>query len=141
VLRIALLALLAACGNAPEPRAQSFEPGSQIVRGDRVDVELVTAQHEERSLRLLVAITNRARAPLEVGRGGLLLAYQELEFPVDASVPNSITIPSGERVELVLAFATPIAARSILRVRALERSGALLDGVALPIPAPQGNGP
>jgi hypothetical protein len=71
----------------------------------------------------------------------LLLAYQKLELPVNASVPTAITIPSGERVELVLAFDTPIATRSILRLRALERSGEFLDAVALPIPAPHGNGP
>ena len=111
------------------------------MRGDRVDVELLTAQHEERSLSLRVAITNRAKDSLAVRRDGLLLAYQALELPVRASVPASVTIPSGERVVLVLAFDTPIAARSILRVRALERGGEFLDAVALPIPAPQGNGP
>ena len=141
MLRIALLALLSACGNAPESHARSYEPGSHVVRGDRVDVELLTAQHEERSLSLRVAITNRAKDSLAVRRDGLLLAYQALELPVRASVPASVTIPSGERVVLVLAFDTPIAARSILRVRALERGGEFLDAVALPIPAPQGNGP
>jgi hypothetical protein len=147
VLRLVLVLLLAACGKAPDQRTHTFEPGSQRVRGDRVEVELLAAQHEERHLILRIAVTNRAKTPIAIRREGLLLAYQRLEFPVVpdeyTSVPTSIAVPPGERVEVVLPFApgTPVAARSILRVRSMQRDGASLDALSVPIPAPQGNGP
>jgi hypothetical protein len=145
----AALALLFAlqCSTSGRLRERQFEPGEQVVRGDGMQLELVTVEYEERHLTLRVAISNRAKEPVTLGREGLLLAYQKLEFPVAdverIPVPAAIAVPPGETVQLQIPFdtGTPVLDRSVLRLRSIERGGRPLEVLALPIPAPVRVGP
>jgi hypothetical protein len=140
--RAALALLFALACASGRIRQREFEPGEHVVRAEGLQLELVTVNYEERHLTLRVAVTNQARQPVTLGREGLLLAYQKLEFPVAdverMRVPASIAVPPGATVRLVLPFetGTPVLDRCALRLRSITRQGQPLDVIALPVPAP-----
>lgn len=134
-----VLVLATGCGTA-RPRDRQFEPGEQVVRSEGVQLELLTVEYEDRHLTLHVAVTNRSREPVTVGREGVLLAYQKLEFPVAEHerlpVPESIAVPPGQRVDLVLPFDIPLLDDAVLRMRSLQRGDRMLGVVSIAVPAP-----
>ncbi len=138
--RVLLVMVLATgCGTA-RPRDRNFEPGEQVVRSDGVQLELLTVEYDDRHLTVHIAVTNRSRDPVTVGREGVLLAYQKLEFPVAEHerlpVPESIAVPPGQRVDLVLPFDIPLLDDAVLRLRSLHRGDQMLDVVSIGVPAP-----
>ena len=121
-------------------RTRTFEPGEQVAHGESTRLELVEIDYEERHLTLHITVTNRAESALTVQRKGLLLAYQELEFPVAQTprinLPQAILVQPQQTVELLLPFSpgTPIHDRATLQLRWLQRDGRDLEVLALPVP-------
>lgn len=129
-----------ACAAPSQPAAVRFPPGElAVTRGD-VELELHSAEYDEQAVRIALTIRNAASVPLEVERDGILLAYKQLEFPVDAEDPaapsSTVTVPAKGAAKLEVAFTTGSAIRqpAALRLRALRRSDRWLDGVRLAVP-------
>lgn len=108
-----LLALLvAACSTSsgPKPQSATFPPGERVARSGVVTAELAEAHYDLRRVSVTVSLTNHGEAPVRLDREGILLAYHELEFPVQqgdgAPVEASTTVPPGGTVQLELGFGT-----------------------------------
>jgi hypothetical protein len=108
-----LVALLVAACNTPagpQPQQATFPPGQRVARTGPVALELAEAHYDLRQVSLTVSLTNRGKAPLELERDGILLAYGELEFPLRKSdtkpVAERISLPPGATVQLELGFGT-----------------------------------
>lgn len=104
--------LLSACstGTGPKPQSATFPPGERIARSGVVSVELAEAHYDLRRVSVTVSLANHGRAPVRLDREGILLAYHDLEFPVQQSdaapVEASTTVPPGGTVRLELGFGT-----------------------------------
>lgn len=107
-----LVSLVGACsqGSGPKPQSATFPPGERVARSGVVSVELAKAHYDLRRVSVTVSLTNHGAAPVSLAREGILLAYHELEFPVQqgdgAPVEASTTVPPGGTVQLELGFGT-----------------------------------
>lgn len=125
------------------PTERRYEPGAHRAHQEPLQLELLIAQYDERQLTLRVVLHNAGTTPARVHRRGILLAYQDLEFPVqidpDAPIPERITIAPGDQRELWLGFETGsrIVQPAVLRLRAVEPAAESSEVLELAIePAP-----
>jgi hypothetical protein len=147
-LRVAALApwlvALAACSRAagPQPQAATFAPGERVARSGAVSVELAEARYDLRQVSVTVSLTNHGKAPVSLARDGILLAYGELEFPVQpgdvAPVEVSTTLPPGGTVKLELGFGTEqlMVEAGMLQLLSLRAGDEWLAPLQLTVPPP-----
>ena len=140
-----LLALLvAACSSSsgPKPQSATFPPGERVARSGVVTAELAKAHYDLRRVSVTVSLTNHGQAPVRLDREGILLAYHELEFPVQqgagAPVEASTIVPPGGTVQLELGFGTEqlMVEAGRLQLLSLRAGDAWLAPLQLTVPPP-----
>lgn len=103
-----LLAAACATSSGPGPQQASFPAGQRVARSGSLSLELSEAHYDLSEVSLRINLVNHGDAPLSLDRKGVLLAYDELEFPVaDASAPLLIedtALAPGSTTELELRF-------------------------------------
>jgi hypothetical protein len=145
-LHIALALLLPALGNAcagsgPKIREVSFPPGRHVVRQDGVRLELLHAVYDGQGVSLTLGVKNRGAAPIVIERDGILLAHEDLEFPIatdpEPTIAASTTVPPEGEVHLAarFTFGHRLEDTATLLVRIARRGEDFIDGLAVPVPA------
>jgi len=148
-LRVAALApwlfvALVACSrtSGPQPQQATFPPGERVARSGAVSIELAEARYDLRQVSVTVSLTNHGKAPVSLAREGILLAYGELEFPVQqgdaAPVEASTTLPPGGTVKLELGFGTEqlMVEAGMLQLLSLRAGDDWLAPLHLTVPPP-----
>ncbi len=143
LLAVLLLSLACNATSGPQPQRATFPPGERVARIGTVTLELAEAYYDLRGVSLKVSITNRGEAPLELERDGILLAYNQLEFPVLPSearrVPERTLLAPGATVQLELGFGTDqlMVQAGTLRLLSIHAGNdTWLDPLLLTIPPP-----
>ena len=135
-----LLSLACRSSAGPQPQAATFPSGQRVAHSGGVALELAAARYDLREVSVTVRLTNQGKAPVSVGREGILLAYRELEFPVGKASPveASTTVPPGGTVELELGFGTEqmMVEAGTLQLLSLRAGEAWLAPLALTVPPP-----
>lgn len=138
-----LLAFACSTASGPQPQRATFPPGERVARVGTVTLELAEAHYDLRQVSLTVTVTNRGEAPLRLERDGILLAYNQLEYPVLPSeakpVPESTELPPGAAVQLELDFGTEqlMVQAATLRVLSIHASESdWLAPLQLTVPPP-----
>lgn len=144
--RLALLCLLltAACAR-PEaigPQQANFPSGQRTARSGALTLELSEARYDLREVSVKVSLTNAGDTPLSLDRKGVLLAYDELEFPVaEASAPTlteDTALAPGASTELELRFVLeqPLLEAATLHLMSIRRDDDWLEPMRLAVPPP-----
>ena len=144
-LAIALVSLFAAFASAcaeraPRIRDVSFPPGGHVVRHDGVRLELLHAVYDDQGVSLILSIKNGGASPVTIGRDGILLAHEDLEFPIATDPPptigDSTSVPPGGEAQLAarFTFGHRLEEPATLRVRIVRRGSEWIDGLAVPVP-------
>jgi len=87
-----MAALLLGCvaPTGPGPQEALFPPGQRVARGDEISVQLVRARYDETQVALQVMVSNHASTALTLEREGMLLAYEELEYPISTLISPAL---------------------------------------------------
>lgn len=132
------LALLFGCSRAPELLRRTFEPGERSARVTGVTLDVLQVEYVERGVDLRLMLANKSAEPTTVSLRGMLLAYGELEFPIDGPQrQDEVELAAGQERELSLTFTVGgrLLDDALLMVRAVEHAGQDLEPMAIPIPA------
>jgi hypothetical protein len=135
-LGLALVTIIA-CRPVPTIQTRTYEPGEKAAKLDDLGVELLSATYDERQLTVVIDLQNVGNAPATIERSGLLLAYEQLEFPArQTTAAQTLELPAGGSERLTLSFetGTSIMEEAELIVRAARRGETWLDPVRLTIP-------
>jgi hypothetical protein len=142
-LLIVLLAAACATSSDPGPQQASFPPGQRVARRGSLSLELSEAHYDLSEVSLRVRLVNHGDTPLSLDRKGVLLAYDELEFPVaDASAPElteGTALAPGSQTELELRFTIeqPLLEAATLHVMSIRRGDDdWLEPLRLAVPPP-----
>ncbi len=117
-----------------------FAPGAHAVTTNGVRVELTTARYRETGVDLRLQIDNREGTPVLVQRQGLVLAYEDLEFPAtavgDTPLPDTTEVPGKgqQTIEVRFDLGGRITAEATLKLRAVQRGQTWLEPIELTIP-------
>jgi hypothetical protein len=144
-LRLAFVLVLAVAASAcadrgPTIREVGFPPGRHVVRHDGVRVELLHAIYDDRGVSLTLGVKNGGAAPVTIDRAGILLAHQDLEFPIatdpEPTIAAITSVPPGGAVQLAarFTFGHRLEDTATLRVRIARRGEAWIEGLAVPVP-------
>lgn len=144
-LRIALVlvfvGLPSACAErAPKIREVSFPPGGHVVRHDGVRLELLHAVYDDHGVSLTLGLKNGGPSPITIERVGILLAHDDLEFPIASDPPPTIaestSVPPAGQVQLAarFTFGHRLEVPARLHVRIVRRGQEWIDGLAVPVP-------
>ena len=108
LLSLPLWALACAGPQGPGPQEASFPPGQRVATSGALQLSLASARYDMQTVQLDVTLRNAGDTPLLVLREGILLAYNELEFPVSTPATSPLaaetTIPAGGEIELAFQF-------------------------------------
>ncbi|MEM9452904.1 MAG: hypothetical protein AAGF11_01910 [Myxococcota bacterium] len=132
-----------ATSEALGPQQARFPAGQRVTRSGALTLEMSEARYDLRELSVKVSLTNAGDAPLLVERKGVLLAYDELEFPVaEASAPElteSTALAPGSSTELELRFVIeqPLLEAATLHLLSIRRDDdQWLDPLRIAVPPP-----
>lgn len=129
--------LLMGCGRALTVQTRTYEPGQVAAQRDALSVELVSATYDERELTVTIAFENAGATAASVQRHGLLLSYEQLEFPArQTTAARTVELEPGARQQVTLRFdmGTALLDDAELKVRGARRGQQWLDVLSLTIP-------
>ncbi len=143
-LAVMLLELVGACAapTGPGPQQATFPPGQRVVRSGGLVLELAEARYDMREVALTVSLTNGTDTALTLERQGVLLAYEELEFPLDnGSAPTltdetTLAPQASEQIELRFVIEQPLLDAATLHVMSVRRGDDWLEPLRLAVPPP-----
>jgi hypothetical protein len=135
-----LLFGLAACASEAVVGNRTYAPGDRMAKAQQLSVEVLAVTYDERLLTLQLAFENSSTAPTTVERGGILLAYEQLEFPpVRNTATETFELAPGAREEVRLMFetGTRLSDPAELVIRSARRGQTWLDQLHVQVdPAP-----
>jgi hypothetical protein len=137
----ALIATGVLACTGPRIASHQYQPGEMAVSRQQLRLELRAATYDERQLTVLASLGNVGADRIVVEKAGILLAYDDLEFPVadDPQGPAlaDIELAPGETRDLALRFDTGsrIVADATLMLRAIRRGDTWQDVLQVPIAA------
>jgi hypothetical protein len=85
-----LLLVGLACAGRNDLVERDYPNDAFSVRGPEARIQLTHAAYLPRGVEFELRLTNVAVLPVEVERDGILLSYQGLEYPLDASAPATV---------------------------------------------------
>ncbi|MEM7153558.1 MAG: hypothetical protein AAF799_12000 [Myxococcota bacterium] len=142
---LALLLAAACTGPAgPGPQEANFPKGSRTSANAALQLELTAARYEMRLVSIEVALHNPGQTALTLERQGILLEYNQLEFPVTdlgtEVLANEIVVDPGATIQLQLGFVTEqalleAAKLHVMSIRRGPESWAEPLTIAVPPPA------
>lgn len=139
------LVLAAACAgsDALGPQQAEFPAGQRVTRSGALTLELSGARYDLREISVEVSLTNTGDTPLSLDRKGVLLAYEELEFPVaEASAPQltegtALAPGSSTALELRFVLEQPLLGAATLHLMSIRRGDDdWLEPMRLAVPPP-----
>lgn len=140
-----VLLLTAACArpSGPGPQEAQFPEGSRTSSNDALDLELTGARYELRLVKVDISLHNPGDTALTLERQGILLEYNELEFPVSdlgtEVLADEIVVDPGATVKLELGFVTEqaLVEAATLHVMSIRRGpDAWTEPVTIAVPPP-----
>lgn len=142
VLSFAALAGACATGGPQNPKIRdvSFSPGRHVTRQDGLRLELLHAVYDDQGVSLTLGMKNGEDAAVTIERAGILLAHDDLEFPIASdpapTIAPVVEVPPGGEVQLAarFTFGHRLEEAATLRVRIARRGDAWIDGLSVAVP-------
>jgi hypothetical protein len=119
----------------------TFAPNEHVSRRGEVQLELAAVGYQGRRVTLSVGLSNRNDVPLHVAHEGILLRYEELEYPLEeppAKVADPIVLAAGDRLDVDLRFrlGPPLLHDATLVFRIVRSGDTWIEGLRIRVPGP-----
>jgi hypothetical protein len=130
-----------ACSSSTPLVRHTFAPNEHVARRGDVQVELAAVGYQGRRVILSVGLSNRNDVPIQVAHEGILLRYEELEYPLEvppAKVDDPIMLGPGDRLDVDLRFrlGPPLLHDAILVFRTVRSGNTWIEGLNIRVPGP-----
>jgi hypothetical protein len=106
-----------------------------------VQIDLAAVGYQGRRVILSVGLSNRNDVPIHVSHEGILLRYEELEYPLEAppaKVADPIVLGPGDRLDVDLRFrlGPPLLHDATLVFRTVRSGNTWIEGLRIRVPGP-----
>jgi hypothetical protein len=130
-----------ACSSAAPLVRHTFAPNEHVARRGDVQLELAAVGYQGRRVTLSVGLSNRNEVPIQVAHEGILLRYEELEYPLEVppvQIADPIVVGPGGRLDVDLRFrlGPPLLHDATLMLRTVKRGDTWIEGLHVRVPGP-----
>jgi len=130
-----------ACSSAAPLVRHTFAPNEHVARRGDVQVELAAVGYQGRRVIVSVGLSNRNDTPIHVAHEGILLRYEELEYPLEvppAKLADPIVVGPGDRLDVDLRFrlGPPLLHDATLVFRMVKAGNTWIEGLRIRVPGP-----